>query len=879
MKIKQRKKNVTGKNWSLNLNAGQTRWPLSIVIIGLILYTSFSAFIGASLAAGPHQPDKHSILDQTKRLSTLLKNKFAGAFLSNPAHLQIDIDHKDHQWLAYKREVALTIGHLTTADDDYVSAQLQFQGETHLAKIRLKGDILDHLDSDKWSFRIKIKGESAIDGMKTFSIQHPKTRNHFAEWLYQYALKKAGLLSLRYEFIQVSVNGKDMGIYALEEHFDKQLMEYNQRREGIVLRFSEELFWKQVDAVEKFKKMTPLTSAAFRSSDIDAFRSQQIFADSNQTRLYFKAMSLLKDFQNGVLPASQVFDIPQMAKYLAISELFGAQHSTSWRNMRFYYNPITTRLEPIGYDGYAGTPTPVLLANIADYPFWNDTQEFHAMALQDRQLYTAYISALEWVASDAYLASFFDEPNPEFDRELRILHRDFPDYEVPLSVYELNRDLIRHVLYPPEGIRVNLINLNKNIVNLEVGSTQTLPATVHGFSLGTSVNIQAQPQIIMEGKKVDEGIIYRKLSFMLPDSLTLSDSLITADLSVSYSLLGSDSIRTVGVVPHQSYFPEYVEGDLTRQPANASQFDFLSVDEAGKQVTAKPGTWAIEKPLILPEGYAFNVLPTTTFNLMNNALILARGPMNWAGTLKAPIRLHSSDSTGQGLVVLQADSLSVINHAIFDNLRSANHKAWSLTGAVTFHEAPVHFKNTTFAHNQSEDALNIVRTSFEMDSVRFEHISSDAFDGDYTTGRISHAVFTNLGNDGIDISGSELIFDDVRIDLAGDKALSAGEFSRLQGTNFDITNSEIAIASKDQSTATLSKGRISDSRVGFAIFQKKPEYGPAAVESEEISLENIDAPILLEHGSHLFLNGEMKEAGHQNVSDLLYGNLYGSASK
>lgn len=865
---------MTASNGSgqLNSKAAYSRWSLSLIIFGLILYTLLSAFIGARLAS-PRQSGERAIIDQTRRLSTLLKNKFAGTFLSNPAHLEIAIDHKNFQWLAYKREVALTIGHLTSGDDDYVPAQLQFQGESHQAKLRLKGDILDHLDSDKWSFRIKIKGETAIDGMRTFSIQHPKTRNHFAEWLYHDALKKAGVLSLRYEFIRVSVNGKDMGIYALEEHFDKQLMEHNQRREGIVLRFSEDLFWKQVDAVEKFKTMTPLTSAAFRSSDIDAFRSQQIFADTIQTELYFKALSLLRDFQNGALAAHQVFDIPQMAKYLAISELFGAQHSTSWRNMRFYYNPITTRLEPIGYDGYAGSPTPVLLANIAEYPYWNDTQEFHAMALQDRQLYAAYISALEWVASDAYLASFFDEPGPEFNRQLHNLYRDFPGYEVPLSVYELNRDLIRHVIYPPEGIRANVLDQSNNMVHLEIGSTQTLPIRLHGFRLGASTNIAAPPQSILKGKKVDEGIHYSRFSISLPDSL------LAADLTVSYSLFGSDSIRTVGVVPHPSYFSEYVEGDLTRQPANTNQFDFLSVNEAGKQVTAKPGTWTIDEPLILPDGYVFNVSHATTFDLTNNALILARGPLHWAGTPEAPVRLHSSDSTGQGLVVLQADSLSVINHAIFHNLRSANHKAWSLTGAVTFHEAPVHFKNTLFAHNQSEDALNIVRTSFEMDSVRFEHVSSDAFDADYTTGRISHAVFTNLGNDGIDISGSELTFDDVRIDRAGDKALSAGEFSRLRGTNFDITNSEIAIASKDQSTATLSKGRISDSRVGFAIFQKKPEYGPAAVESEDILLENIDAPVLLEFGSHLLLNGELIEAAHQNVSDLLYGNLYGSASK
>ena len=33
----------------------------------------------------------------------------------------------------------------------------------------------------------------------------------------------------------------------------------------------------------------------------------------------------------------------------------GAQHGAMWNNTRYYYNPITSKLEPIGFDGEAGT--------------------------------------------------------------------------------------------------------------------------------------------------------------------------------------------------------------------------------------------------------------------------------------------------------------------------------------------------------------------------------------------------------------------------------------------------------------------------------------------------------------------------------------------
>ena len=39
-----------------------------------------------------------------------------------------------------------------------------------------------------------------------------------------------------------------------------------------------------------------------------------------------------------------------MGRFFAISDLWAACHGTTWHNLRFYYNPITTRLEPVVFD-------------------------------------------------------------------------------------------------------------------------------------------------------------------------------------------------------------------------------------------------------------------------------------------------------------------------------------------------------------------------------------------------------------------------------------------------------------------------------------------------------------------------------------------------
>ena len=66
----------------------------------------------------------------------------------------------------------------------------------------------DHIEGDKWSLKIDLKGENTILGMRRFSLQAPERRNYLNEFFYLSALKKEDVLSLRYEFVEVFINGE-----------------------------------------------------------------------------------------------------------------------------------------------------------------------------------------------------------------------------------------------------------------------------------------------------------------------------------------------------------------------------------------------------------------------------------------------------------------------------------------------------------------------------------------------------------------------------------------------------------------------------------------------------------------------------------------------
>ena len=76
--------------------------------------------------------------------------------------------------------------------------------------------------------------------MRRFSLQSPKRSAWINEWILHQWYKYEGL-ALRYEYVKLYINGKSYRVYALEESFDKELIENNHRREGPIIKFDESL--------------------------------------------------------------------------------------------------------------------------------------------------------------------------------------------------------------------------------------------------------------------------------------------------------------------------------------------------------------------------------------------------------------------------------------------------------------------------------------------------------------------------------------------------------------------------------------------------------------------------------------------------------------
>lgn len=383
------------------------------------------------------------------------KGKYPEAPMTNQTTtldlIQITVNEKAYNKIKKKRDKAITLGILEAKDTDYVPATITFNGENYKAEIRLKGDWTTHLEGEKWSFRVKLKDDRTILGMRKFSLHHPKTRVYLGEWLYHRAMKRENLMGLRYNFVEGKIHvktggdfyfNKDVGIYALEETFDKRTIESNKRKESVIIKFSEDYWWNEVKQASLIGNQFGISYNEFMNhsivstakAPITVFSESKVLEDSIM-RNYFKlSKNLLEDLRQNKNNVSDVFDVKKLAMDNALTNLFGALHGTYSINVRFYYNPITSKLEPISFDGNAG----VKLNDYVNFPFKGKERDINYL----KEL----VIALSKVTQPTYIDNLINENRKELDYYSKILKTEFPGKFLYVENLRFNQNIMRRKL-------------------------------------------------------------------------------------------------------------------------------------------------------------------------------------------------------------------------------------------------------------------------------------------------------------------------------------------------------------------------------------------------------------------------------------------------
>lgn len=360
-------------------------------------------------------------------------------------NIDIQIKSKDLDKLFKYRDKAIQNGVISKSLKKYFKGIMVYNKEEIPIKIRLKGDWIDHLNGDKWSFRIKILGDKDFKGMKTFSIQHPKTRSFLKEWIMHKIFKDENILTTRYGFITASLNGNNLGIYAYEEHFSKELIQYNKKTEAPILKFNEEGIWQTRSNNPKNKNLYPF----FEASDIIPFQKKSVFSSSNLKKDFEKGLKLMTKYKEFDKNLEDIFDLNYTAKLYALYDIGKIRHSYHWHNQRFYYNPKSNNLEHVAFDCYAGIEEGIedVIYGYSDKISFDFKMTYLSKQFFNNELFVSnYKKFLNKFSEQEYLTSIVSKYKLSLDSLNTILKSEFTDYEFDISYLIDNAKAIRELL-------------------------------------------------------------------------------------------------------------------------------------------------------------------------------------------------------------------------------------------------------------------------------------------------------------------------------------------------------------------------------------------------------------------------------------------------
>jgi hypothetical protein len=272
----------------------------------------------------------------------IIFNKLNYLFSDKPISLKLTVDTS-----AINEDIkkSLKIGFIISDSTSKYDGELYLKSKVFKTKVKLKGDLIDHIKSDRPSLKFKMNNQKSLMSMTSFSLSHPKVRSFQDEYIFHKLANYVELLSPHYGFVLLSINSDKSKIYSIEERLGQNFIKNKKLIPGIILKYDDSQYWQE-KAREKNDNV--LKSFAWNFSDIKCYENKKVKKNKILKHQLINAKSLLKNFD---LPLDSLFNIDEFAKYFALVDIFGFNHALVWHNINFYYNALSRKFSPIRSDG------------------------------------------------------------------------------------------------------------------------------------------------------------------------------------------------------------------------------------------------------------------------------------------------------------------------------------------------------------------------------------------------------------------------------------------------------------------------------------------------------------------------------------------------
>jgi len=752
--------------------------------------------------------------------------------------------------------------------------------KTYKAKIRLKGDRRVHFDERKnSSYKIDLRKDNTIFGVKKFSLMKPRIRNYIHEWLFHELNAVGGLITLKYDFINLKINGTKEGLYVLEEGFGKILLERNKKRNGPIFSLHEEYDanYSKDAKFEVYNKKFWLDDENIKLTEIA----------SQKLRKYF---NYEKD-----IDLNDILDLNKWAWYFAVADINNYFHGLASKSVKFYYNPINGVFEPIGFDGHRSN------INYSKFYDWEKQLSRHgpssleiAKSCQEvpvlkkcnyfiynfffkkngnlnTEFYNKYRNAILKISSKDFLDNFFKKRKKQIDRINSKIYGDyfFVDhlffYGPGLYYFEKKDFYIKANLLlnsiKSESERVFIQQDQESIIvqNSSINNNNLLIKEIHCIEK-LSHKIK---KINLNYKFDDESNKIMKIDIKKYSS----EKLICEKILLVNKFNGEKFYKSIDTINNTR--------DISYKQLLKDEYKKYFVNNNGI-LTLKKNITYIDENIYIPNNLIVKIKDGESIILTNNAFVFSDSAWDADGSNKLINIIGTKDNLGGGLIISDSQNKSFFKNVNFSYLNGLNKNfddinlQYNLFGSINFYESEVLMESCNFNKISSEDALNIINSNFVLDNIVFIENYSDGVDIDFGEGSIKNSKFINIGNDAIDVSGANVEILNVGINNVGDKMISVGENSNVTILNFKGENAHVGIASKDGSLTLLNNVTLKNTKIGVSAYQKKTEYLKAKIIANNLEIQDSDLKWLTDYNSEIFIENQLVNSKTDQIIPIIY---------
>ena len=695
-------------------------------------------------------------------------------------------------------------------------------------RIRQSGDAKDHIalkdNSVIQSLDVQLDYGN-IRGITRFKLFKPDVRGNLEDVIIQtQMLRNFGYLAPRSLKVLTRVNQTE-SIMLFQEKAAKEMLEFNNRREGPILEGDQKFFFKLVENIpdnnlsnwsvgtpilrSKSSKvmLSKLTNANLINRS-EAHKSISLNSVNNLNLIYLYYSNRFKDnkndffffdydLDNTLLAMFEEKNIIKLNIYNLLMQSTNSQHALSASNRKFYWNAIENYFEPINYDANPEIDRP------------NPTTTTVANRFPINDYYTISFDKLEEKILKIDLGKFSEQIN--------------------LSGLDLSQSQIKKKV---DKILTNFRNIKENYTNIKDkeiiahNSYKPIENILNRFN-NTIEDIDPNTYLIRHNYEKDK---FERCKIFLKDCKLYNFS--NQDLT---NLLEGEL-----KIDNTNY--QYLGSSLKLE--NLNKKDLL------KKIKIN------NSQIFYEEGIKIN------FNKKNNLVqIIQSKPGSKAYFIDG--NLKNLDIVFDGYKIFQDDKNFDLK--TFPSDYPINTK--SLTGCLSLINLIVEDINIKADNSSCEDTINFINSKGNVQNLQIKNSFSDALDVDFSNLIFNNIEIFSAKNDCTDFSSGNYKLGKLNLMNCGDKGLSIGERSFVELDYIKVENANIGVAAKDSSISKINSSNFNNLKTCLSAYNKKQEYDGAIIEINNLDCKNYFKLADIDNLSKI-------SSGNEFLINNVYGNLY-----